>query len=540
MVVQDQKQVLGDEIMKIQALIDVETNQALKDILKQEKAECVRKLLALTQTPDPQFPQKNQKQKLSKESSLQTPTNAPQAQEQQTPKQQVIPQVENPQLVTPLSQDTEQDQQENTVQALQNVSKNAVLAKDLRIADSTRVTLHNDIYKVNLGKLGAWESNLLFALFNRLKDQGDTCIRFEPHEVKEMIGTPKIDGDNLLRVVRTLWKNIRMANFWKIMRFVENGEELTKETNCFLFKHFTIVSDKTPKLRYIEVGINTPYFTHLLNNLSANFTSLQLKIFMSLRSKYAKALYRLLVRFEDVKKLCMCEVLTYKSDFEGFKEFMGIPKSLSVKDTDTILKPACRELGVPIDEGYNPENPDRSLPYETIFYTKIKKGKGNKVVGITFHFMPHPHLDMQKAILKRHTQNRFKDTMAQIQKEEKEKQEKKAREEVRSKRDHYSKQERETLKSFTGLSGPLFAKDFEYHFKSVKLLMVASFGGDNAKLMGVFKINTTDHTDRSYAERLRSLNQAYLKFIPKGFPDCFIYFFEDHESLLREFVKRAK
>ncbi|BEG58239.1 hypothetical protein NHP21005_19270 (plasmid) [Helicobacter sp. NHP21005] len=541
MVIQDQKQVLSNEIVKLQVLIDVETNQALKDILKQEKTECVKKLLALTPTQSPQFPQENQEQRPVKEGLPQTPTNAPQAQVQQTLKQeQVIPQVENSQLATPLNQDTKQNQQENTAQAPQNVSKNAVLAKDLRIADSTRVTLHNDIYKVNLGKLGAWESNLLFALFNRLKDQGDTCIRFEPHEVKEMIGTPKIDGDNLLRVVRTLWKNIRMANFWKIMRFVENGEELTKETNCFLFKHFTIVSDKTPKLRYIEVGINTPYFTHLLNNLSANFTSLQLKIFMSLRSKYAKALYRLLVRFEDVKKLCMCEVLTYKSDFEGFKEFMGIPKSLSVKDTDTILKPACRELGVPIDEGYNPENPDRSLPYETIFYTKIKKGKGNKVVGITFHFMPHPHLDMQKAILKRHTQNRFKDTMAQIQKEEKEKQEKKAREEVRSKRDHYNKQELKTLNSFIGLSGPLFTKDFEYHFKSVKLLMVGSFGGDNAKLMGVFKINTTDHTDRSYAERLRSLNQAYLKFIPKGFPDCFIYFFEDHESLLREFVKRAK
>ncbi|WP_238374896.1 replication initiation protein [Helicobacter heilmannii] len=522
-------------------LIETEADHAFKGILRQEKDVCFQKLLALTPTQNPQTPQENQKQKLSKESSLQTPTNAPQAQEQQTSKQQVIPQVENPQPVILLNQDTEQKQQVSTAQALRNVSKNAVLAKDLRIADPARVTLHNDIYKVNLGKLGAWESNLLFALFNRLKDQGDTCIRFEPHEVKEMIGTPKIDGDNLLRVVRTLWKNIRMANFWKIMRFVENGEELTEETNCFLFKHFTIVSDKTPKLRYIEVGINTPYFIHLLNNLSANFTSLQLKIFISLRSKYAKALYRLLVRFEDVKKHCMCEVLTYKSDFEGFKEFMGVSKSMQIcMIEERVLKPACRELGVPIDEGYNPENPDRSLPYETIFYTKIKKGKGNKVVGITFHFMPHPHLDMQKAIMKRHTQNRFKDTMAQIQKEEKEKQEKKAREEVRSKRDHYNKQELKILNSFIGLSGPLFTKDFEYHFKSVKLLMVASFGGDNARLMGVFKINTTDHTDRSYAERLRSLNQAYLKFIPKGFPDCFIYFFEDHESLLREFVKRAK
>ncbi|GMB96764.1 replication initiation protein [Helicobacter sp. NHP22-001] len=483
--VQDQKQVLGNEIMKLQALIDVETNQALKDILKQEKAECVKKLLALTSTQSPRPPQENQEQKPVKESSPQTSTNASQTQAQQTIKQeQVIPQVENSQST--LNQDTEQNQQESTAQALRNVSKNTVLAKDLRIADSTRVTLHNDIYKVNLGKLGAWESNLLFALFNRLKDQGDTCIRFEPREVKEMIGDVKINNNDLLRVVETLWKNVRMANFWEITRFVDKGEKLTKRKNFFLFRDFTIVSDQTPKLRYIEVGINTPYFTHLLNNLSANFTSLQLKIFMSLRSKYAKALYRLLVRFEDVKKHCMCEVLTYKSDFEGFKEFMGIPKSLSIKDTDTILKPACRELGVPIDEGYNPENPDRSLPYETIFYIKIKKGKGNKVVGITFHFMPHPHLDMQKAIMKRHTQNRFKDTMAQIQKEEKEKQEKKAREEVRSKRDHYNKQELKTLNSFIGLSGPLFDKDFEYHFKSVKLLMVGSFGGDNANLMGVF------------------------------------------------------
>lgn len=533
---------LEQQIKAIQQVIEITTDVELKNTLEKKQNDCLDKIISLTPTQSPQFPQENQQQRPVKESLPQTPTNAPQVQGQQTPKQeQVIPQVENPQLAAPLSQDIEQNQQENTTQAPQNVSKNAVLAKDLRIVDPTRVTLHNDIYKVNLGKLGAWESNLLFALFNRLKDQGNTCIRFEPHEVKEMIGEVKINNRNLLKVVETLWKNVRMANFWEITRFVDQGEELTKKKNFFLFRDFTIVSDQTPKLRYIEVGINTPYFTHLLNDLSANFTSLQLKIFMSLRSKYAKALYRLLVRFEDVKKHCMCEVLTYKSDFEGFKEFMGIPKGMRIHMIEErVLKPACRELGVPIDEGYNPENPDRSLPYETIFYTKIKKGKGNKVVGITFHFMPHPHLDMQKAIMKRHTQNRFKDTMAQIQKEEKEKEEKKVRGEARNKRDHYSKQERETLKSFTGLSGPLFAKDFEYHFKSVKLLMVGSFGGDNARLMGVFKINTTDHTDRSYAERLRSLNQFYLKFIPKGFPDCFVYFFKDHESLLREFVKGAK
>ncbi|WP_120953344.1 hypothetical protein [Helicobacter sp. L8] len=71
-------------------------------------------------------------------------------------------------------------------------SKDAVLAKDSPIANPNQVVLHNDIYQVNLGKLGAREINLLFSLFNRLKDNGDTLIHFTPQEVKAMIARQKL------------------------------------------------------------------------------------------------------------------------------------------------------------------------------------------------------------------------------------------------------------------------------------------------------------------------------------------------------------
>ncbi|WP_104640628.1 replication initiation protein [Helicobacter bizzozeronii] len=531
---------LEQKIKAIQKVIEITTDAELKEALKKKQADCLDRIINLAPAHNLQSSQENQEN--PKESVQNTPTNTQSTQEQNTPKheqEQANPQTKLQDKETPAIPDRDLAQDKTEEKTSQPAPKVAMPAKDLPIANPGRVILHNDIYKVNLGKLGAWESNLLFSLFNRLKDRGDTIIRFELHEVKEMIGDVKINNNDLLRVVRTLWKNVRLANFWEIRRFVENGEELTGETNYFLFKHFTIVSDKTPKLRYVVVGINAHYFIHLLNDLNANFTSLQLKTFMSLRSKYAKALYRLLVRFEDVKKNCMCEVLTYQNNFEGFKEFMGIPKSMQIGVIEErVLRPACRELGIPLGEGYNPENPDRSKPYETIFYVKTKKGKGNKVVGITFHFMPHPHADMQKAILKRRTQNRLHSTMSAIQQEEQKRQEKKAREKEMASKCHYNKQERDTLCSFIGLVGSLLVENPEYYFKSVKLIDMRACLGDNPRIICQFQVNTDDQGDLSYAQRFYQYGMTH--FSDKSPPKCFVIEFKDHEDLLRGFVKGAK
>ncbi|WP_104711294.1 replication initiation protein [Helicobacter felis] len=439
--------------------------------------------------------------------------------------------------------------QEPPKQELVSTSKEPILASKVPISSPGQVVVHNDIYKVNLGKLGARELNLLFSLFNRLKDQQDTSIRFNPQEIRGMMDVPKLDHAGLLKAVHALRDNIKAANFRKIAHFTQDGREKVKEEDLLLFKSFAIVYDKESlKLDYLDVKVNTDHYLYLFNQLSANFTAFQLEIFLKLGSKYAKNLYRLLVRFEDAgDPLGECEVLTYKGDFEGFREFMGIPKSIGVGLLeDSILKPACRELGHFLpppskrgkkqeDTEYDPANPDRSKPYETIFYVKEKKGRGNKVVGITFHFRPHPHADAQKAILKRHSQNRVQEVALEQQRQaekEKRKLEKAQRE---SQQGYYNKQERESLKEYCGLIGGLYIKTPEHFFKSVRLASVATRLGNNPNIVALFQLIEPSPNDIHIAKFCTEHIERFN--CPKE--GLFTHIFKDIEDFMGNFVKTA-
>ncbi len=428
--------------------------------------------------------------------------------------------------------------QEPPKQELIPASQEPIPASKVPISSPGQVVVHNDIYKVNLGKLGARELNLLFSLFNRLKDQQGTRIRFSPQEIRGMMAAPKLDHAGLLKAVRMLLKNVESANFREIARVVENGETLPVESTYMLFSHYSIaMNEEKTQLRYLDVGVNTHFYLHLFNQLSANFTTFQLKTFLSLRSKYAKNLYRLLVRFEDVNKLGECEVLTYKGDFEGFKEFMGIPATMRTDLIDTyILKPACRELGVIFEEGYDPKNPNRNLPYEMIFYTKQKKGKGGKIVGITFHFKPHPHADMQKAILKRHSQNRAQDVNLKTQKELEKQKEKLEREQEKAKRPHYNKQERKTLNGFCGLIGPLHISIPDYTFQNVRLVSVKTGLDNDPSIIGLFEIINPISNDYLCARCCKEHMGAF-KVNKK---DHFTHVFKDVEDFVVNFSSNAR
>ncbi|WP_104727488.1 replication initiation protein [Helicobacter felis] len=506
----DTTEQLGQQIKALQTIISATADIGLREVLEREKAECLKKLVALVPALDLQSPQ--DPPKVAPEPTLDT-----------TPKSETEHSNKAP---------TKQEQK-----PIDTSTPKGTSAKEVPIANPNQVVIHNDIYKVNLGKMGAREINLLFSLFNRLKDQQDTCIHFTPKEVKEMMDAPKIGDKDLLKAVKALWKNVKTANFWEIARCIEDGRKITRETNRFLFKDFTIAYDETEKLCYIEVGVNAPYYLHLLNDLSANFTTFQLKTFLSLRSKYAKSLYRLLVRFEDVRKNGMCEMTTYRNDFAGFKDFMGIPATMRTDLIDAhILKPACRELGVPFEEGYDPKNPNRNLPYETIFYVKEKKGKGGKVVGITFHFMPHPHADAQKAILKRHSQNRIQEAVIKAQKQERKEQEKQAKEQKKAQRGYYTKKEREAIGKFCGLTGSICI-DSPYHvFQNAKLINVLTRLGDNPSIVGLFQLIPTHPNDRHYAQYC---TEHLERFNTQG-DDLFTHTFKDHEDFINNFVKHAR
>ncbi|WP_187836369.1 replication initiation protein, partial [Helicobacter pylori] len=220
--------------------------------------------------------------------------------------------------------------------------------------------------KVNLGKLSEREANLLFAIFQRLKDQGNTLIRFEPQDLKRMLGI-KISYDNLTRTARSMWNKIKTADFWEVRDIIVNGRECVSEKNYMLFQVCEIVSDKeTREFLYMDIQLNTGY-NYLLNNLGmgGQYTSFNLLEFQRVRGKYAKTLYRLLKQYKSTGILSV--------EWSQFKELLDIPKDYEMRNIDQkVLTPAIKEL-------------HKIYPFEHLSYKKERKSHDKrKVTHIDF------------------------------------------------------------------------------------------------------------------------------------------------------------
>ncbi|WP_158656931.1 replication initiation protein [Helicobacter bizzozeronii] len=317
---QRQKQALMQRLNDLQMLIDGETSTTYKQSLEKEKANCLNRLI-----------------ELNKQTAItQTTDTQPTHQEVQSPQPPVTPVVAKSQPPIP------------------------------NIISEKYVSFHNDVNSVSLGKLGALETNLLFATFHKLKEKQDELLVFEAEDIKSMIGSKtKVSLENLSKIVERLWKNIRAANFWILY-------PRAKE-NLMLFNRFHINYHDTQKtqVKSMEIQMNMPYFGYLLNFLNANFTSFELLEFQNINGKYAKTLYRFLKQWKSTG-------VPPKMEWGKFRELMGISnniKLLRVLKRD-ILKPAIQELN--------------KLPhFKNLCYEKLKtKGMGNRITHIQFYFQP--------------------------------------------------------------------------------------------------------------------------------------------------------
>ncbi|GMB96972.1 replication initiation protein [Helicobacter sp. NHP22-001] len=227
------------------------------------------------------------------------------------------------------------------------------------------VTFHNDVNSVSLGNLGALEANLLFAIFNKLKDKEDETLVFEAEDIRAMIGIKtKVSLENLSKIVEKFWKNIKAASFWALYPYAKE--------NIMLFRKLRINYHDTKKtqVKSMEIQVNTPYFGYLLNYLHGNFTYFELLEFQNISGKYAKTLYRLLKQWKSTG-------VPPKMEWGKFRELMGISSSYTIGELEMqILKPAAQEL--------------QKLPhFENLCYKKIKtKGMGNRITHIQFYFEP--------------------------------------------------------------------------------------------------------------------------------------------------------
>ncbi len=256
--------------------------------------------------------------------------------------------------------------------------------KDLVVStpkDNAYTTYHNNANKVNLGKLSEREANLLFAIFQKLKDQGNTLIRFEPQDLRIMLGI-KISYDNLTRTARSMWNKIKTADFWEVRDIIVNGRECVSEKNYMLFQVCEIVSDKeTKEFLYMDIQLNTGYH-YLLNNLGMDgqYTSFKLLEFQQVRGKYAKTLYRLLKQYKSTGILSV--------EWGQFRELLDIPKDYEMRNIDQkVLNPALKELR-------------KIYPFEHLSYKKERRNSHDKrkVTHIDFYFeqLPQGETKQQK------------------------------------------------------------------------------------------------------------------------------------------------
>ncbi|RKV15562.1 replication initiation protein [Helicobacter pylori] len=255
--------------------------------------------------------------------------------------------------------------------------------KDLVVStpkDNTYITYHNNANKVNLGKLSEREANLLFAIFQKLKDQGNTLIRFEPQDLKRMIMVKSnLTNRQLLQVLKNLLDNISGANFWIIREHVENGEVYEDHTSYMFFKQFEIrIHKPTQTIEYLDVQLNDNY-QYLLNNLGmgGQYTSFNLLEFQRVRSKYAKTLYRLLKQYKSTGILSV--------EWTQFRELLDIPKDYDMRSIDNfVLKIALKEL-------------QKIYPFEHLSYKKERRSHDKrKVTHIDFYFEQLPQGENKK------------------------------------------------------------------------------------------------------------------------------------------------
>ncbi len=269
--------------------------------------------------------------------------------------------------------------------------------KDLVVTtkDNTYITYHNNTNKVNLGKLSERESNLLFAIFQKLKDQGNTLIRFEPQNLKQMIMVKSnLTNRQLLQILKNFLDNISGANFWIIREHVENGEIYEDHISYMLFKQFEIrIHKPTQTIEYLEVQLNDSY-QYLLNNLGmgGQYTSFNLLEFQKVRGKYAKTLYRLLKQYKSTGILSV--------EWTQFRELLDIPKDYKMENIDQkVLTPSLKEL-------------KKIYPFEHLSYKKERRNSHDrrKVTHIDFYFeqLPQGETKQQKQKDKQRTKRDIK------------------------------------------------------------------------------------------------------------------------------------
>jgi len=213
--------------------------------------------------------------------------------------------------------------------------------------------------EVNLGPLkdfNAKEMDLFFALCARMKERGLDNVRFTFEELKELSEYRFTGNDRFVNDLESVYKKM-MGMSYRTDEINEDGDRVIKR--FVLFTGFEINVTKM----FVDVSVN-PKLEYIINGLTSEVSRFELSAFTSIRSSYAKNLFRLLMQYRSTGY--------YVVRIEDFRERMDIPDNYQMGNIDQkVLQPALREL-----QNY----------FNDLKVKKIKAKKGNKIAKLEFTF----------------------------------------------------------------------------------------------------------------------------------------------------------
>lgn len=214
------------------------------------------------------------------------------------------------------------------------------------------VKYHNDLNTISSmrGWTGA-ELNIFFGIIAKIRDKGTKEIVLNTDELKEITDT--VGNKNKQR-----WEDAVEAVADKIASIRYYYRDENRRTIMNLFAYFDVDIHK----KKLTVAV-TDRFEYIINQLTVQFTTWELVEFTSLKSSYAKTMYRLLKQWRTLG--------TKEFTIEEFKTLFDIPDSYSMgMIKKRVVEQSIKELG----------------PYfKRIRYKSIKSNKqGNPVIAYEF------------------------------------------------------------------------------------------------------------------------------------------------------------
>lgn len=230
--------------------------------------------------------------------------------------------------------------------------------------NNIRIYYKNELNSIALKDFNPIEIDLFFTILSQMRDKGTKEQVFTFYELRKLSNYNKSNSvESLVNDLETTYNKLIKLN-------VKIGTS-KKWTRFVIFTKYIVDLEK----QEITISLNDEFY-YLINQLTDNFTRLELEELLNLKSIYSKNAYRLLKQYRATGKAIFT--------IEKFRELLDIPESYEMANINQrVIEPIRKEL-----EPYFPN-------------LKIKKIRGNgkdyrTIKKIEFTFMNDDSLNSGK------------------------------------------------------------------------------------------------------------------------------------------------